>query len=267
MNRFHTYYDLFGISPSATPREVRAAYIRLMKRHHPDLRGPAEVSNSDMVATANRYYAILKDPSKRAAYDFTIARAAAGPPTGAGRKIAAPRRARASGLPVLLIAAIAFVAGAAPIAGGDRGRAADAHGVTTAATDGALAGEVPMPTSEQIAQIVRHAISTRADRAVWISQQCYAKARAARSQSAAQICIVFDEAALYSASAWQDNLAGSTYFNPGIVQVRQSGALAPFADVDAERLDQLRTKAFLQLLKETRVEDETAISAPLPTIR
>jgi hypothetical protein len=261
MSRFQTYYDLFEIAPNSTPGEIRAAYIRLMKRHHPDLRRPDEAS-SDVVATANRYYAILKDPSKRAAYDFTISR-----PTGQLRIAAGPKTRPSrtvSPWVIGMIAAVAILAGAAvPIIRGD-GRTAEVYALKG---DGDARGEqreVTMPTPDEVAQIVRRAISTPTARAAWISRQCYGKARAARSQAAAQVCVMFDEAALYSGSIWQDNLAGSTYFNPGLVRARQSGALAPFPGVDDAKLEQLRSRAFMQVLSEARVDNGADPSAPSP---
>ena len=266
MNRFQTYYDLFEIPPSSTPQEIRAAYIRLMKRYHPDLRGPEEANSSDVVAVANRYYAVLKDPSKRAAYDFTISRPATGPRIG-GPTAKAPRR-QVSPLVLGLSAAVAIVSGAAvPIIQGYRRTGAEAYALKAEASNRAARGEVPMPSPEEVAQIVRRALSAPAVRATWISRQCYDKARAARSQSAAQVCVIYDEAALYSASAWQDNLSGSTYFNPDLVQVRQSGALAPFPGDNRARLEQLRSRAFLQVLREVRVENAAAIPAPLPAVQ
>lgn len=64
-------YDILGVAPDVPPDELRSAYIRLMKDHHPDRAGTASARAGDI----NRAFAILRDPVERAAHDHELARA------------------------------------------------------------------------------------------------------------------------------------------------------------------------------------------------
>lgn len=59
-------YKILGIKKTATPEEIRAAYIAAAKEHHPDAGGGED--DFKRVQTA---FDILKDPHKRARYDET----------------------------------------------------------------------------------------------------------------------------------------------------------------------------------------------------
>lgn len=67
------HYDELGVAPSASPAEIRAAYVALARRHHPDRMGTsAEVVRSEAaarMARVNAAWTVLSDPAKRAAYD------------------------------------------------------------------------------------------------------------------------------------------------------------------------------------------------------
>ena len=73
MTRQSSYYDLFGVSRSATANEIRAAYVALMKKYHPDAAGAGDAVADQRVALLNRCYSVLKDPLKRAEYDAKLA--------------------------------------------------------------------------------------------------------------------------------------------------------------------------------------------------
>src|SRR5207253_2233393 len=63
------YYQVLGISRDASATEIRAAFVRLSKRHHPDLAGhmPARL------AEVRQAYRCLADAQTRAAHDRAIA--------------------------------------------------------------------------------------------------------------------------------------------------------------------------------------------------
>jgi len=58
------YYDVLGISRSATESEIRKAYKAKSMKHHPDRGGDEEEFKK-----VNEAYSTLKDPQKRAQYD------------------------------------------------------------------------------------------------------------------------------------------------------------------------------------------------------
>lgn len=64
-----THYQRLGLSPLASPDEVRQAFRRLSKQLHPDtaLLPPAEAHRA--FRDLQEAYAILSDPDRRRAYD------------------------------------------------------------------------------------------------------------------------------------------------------------------------------------------------------
>ena len=59
------YYTILGVTPDASTEEIRAAYRRRAKEHHPDRRG----GNSEAFLELREAYSVLSDPEQRAAYD------------------------------------------------------------------------------------------------------------------------------------------------------------------------------------------------------
>ena len=69
------YYDLLGVPPDATPEQIRAAYRTLVQLFHPDrlshLKPEARAFAEERLKTLNQAYAVLGDPARRSAYDYT----------------------------------------------------------------------------------------------------------------------------------------------------------------------------------------------------
>jgi curved DNA-binding protein CbpA len=61
-------YAALGVDEDADAGEIRAAYLRLMREHHPDLR-PDDPGSEDASRRFNAAYEILGDDAKRAAHD------------------------------------------------------------------------------------------------------------------------------------------------------------------------------------------------------
>src|SRR3989344_2917055 len=59
------YYNLLGISKSASAEEIKAAFRKLAHQHHPDKPG----GNAEKFKEINAAYQVLGDPEKRAKYD------------------------------------------------------------------------------------------------------------------------------------------------------------------------------------------------------
>jgi molecular chaperone DnaJ len=62
------YYKVLGVSPEASHEEVRRAYRRLAKEHHPDRHGGSRAAEERFKAITEAYR-VLGDPEKRKQYD------------------------------------------------------------------------------------------------------------------------------------------------------------------------------------------------------
>lgn len=67
------HYEELGVPPTATTAEIRAAYVALARRHHPDrMNGspaPEQARAAARMAAINAAWTVLSDPGRRAAYD------------------------------------------------------------------------------------------------------------------------------------------------------------------------------------------------------
>jgi molecular chaperone DnaJ len=61
-------YDILGVSKSATDAEIKAAYRKLVLKHHPD-KNSGDKAAEEKFKEINNAFDILKDPQKKAAYD------------------------------------------------------------------------------------------------------------------------------------------------------------------------------------------------------
>ena len=62
------YYEVLGVSRTATDQELKAAYRKLALQHHPD-RNPGNAESEERFKACSEAYQVLSDPQKRAAYD------------------------------------------------------------------------------------------------------------------------------------------------------------------------------------------------------
>jgi curved DNA-binding protein CbpA len=64
-----THYERLGVAPSASSSEIRAAYRKLARRTHPDVKGPGVDAS---MAAVNEAWRVLGDPERRAEYDALL---------------------------------------------------------------------------------------------------------------------------------------------------------------------------------------------------
>ena len=72
-----TWYEVLGVQPDATTREIRRAYVLRARRSHPDFHAGADAStratSEARMRDLNEAWAVLGDPARRTAYDATLA--------------------------------------------------------------------------------------------------------------------------------------------------------------------------------------------------
>lgn len=72
-----THYEVLGVAPDATAREIRKRWLVLIRRYHPDRFGGAAQGRGWLDAQARRLiaaYHTVKDPGRRRTYDAGLSR-------------------------------------------------------------------------------------------------------------------------------------------------------------------------------------------------
>jgi curved DNA-binding protein len=66
--KFKDYYDVLGVPRTATDKEIKAAYRKLARQHHPDA-NKGNKASEERFKEIGEAYEVLKDPNKRKRYD------------------------------------------------------------------------------------------------------------------------------------------------------------------------------------------------------
>ena len=88
--KFRDYYEVLGVPRTATAEEIKRAYRKLARKHHPDLKPAAERAvAAERFKEINEANEVLSDPDKRVKYDALGQNWKSGmdftPPPGSGR--------------------------------------------------------------------------------------------------------------------------------------------------------------------------------------
>src|SRR5262252_8501281 len=65
---FKDYYSTLGVSKTASDKEIKQAFRKLARKHHPDV-NPGDKSAESKFKSINEAYEVLGDPAKRKKYD------------------------------------------------------------------------------------------------------------------------------------------------------------------------------------------------------
>ncbi len=63
------YYTILGVAREASKDEIKRAYRRLAKKHHPDLNKDNQKEAEEKFKEVSEAYEVLSDPQKRVNYD------------------------------------------------------------------------------------------------------------------------------------------------------------------------------------------------------
>src|SRR4051812_22214429 len=66
--QFRDYYETLGVSKTATDDEIKSAFRKLARKHHPDV-AKDKKSAEEKFKQINEAYEVLSDPEKRKKYD------------------------------------------------------------------------------------------------------------------------------------------------------------------------------------------------------
>src|SRR6266536_2763008 len=65
---FKDYYSTLGVAKTATEKEIKQAYRKLARKHHPDV-NPGDKEAETRFKSLTEAYEVLGDPAKRKKYD------------------------------------------------------------------------------------------------------------------------------------------------------------------------------------------------------
>src|SRR3954453_995987 len=67
-NTRRDYYAVLGVPRTATDKDIKTAYRKLARKHHPDV-NPGDKKSEDLFKEIGEAYSVLSDPEKRKKYD------------------------------------------------------------------------------------------------------------------------------------------------------------------------------------------------------
>ncbi len=274
-----THYQVLGVHSKADTAAIRAAYLKLIKRHHPD-RGSSGASHVQ-ITDINLAYSVLRDARKRADYDEELLRewlrSQPPPPRRPSQARPSLPRQRRNSLALrtaVLAVAVLLVAIPSDLFVNQRGAWSDAQMHASVLPPQPAKAPDPAPVTAPapppapvfdpgIENIIEVALAVPLDDALPTSLRCFEEIRGLRAASAADHCIAFDLAT----SFWQDGdfktAAQRTYFDRAAMRRRHHKVLAELEPIHArdrlQALDRLAISALVDSLKAYQTRQREAL--------
>jgi hypothetical protein len=241
-SRMLTHYEVLGVSPHASAGEIRAAYLALIKRHHPDLRSGREDAEQGLSRDINLAFSVLRDPQKRARYDaeLNLRRRGVAQAGHRGRRPApivraspyrypeAPAGRRSWAAPTLaFIGILAMTVALTYIVPTPESTPVEAEAVHPARSG---RRNPPQPDihdpyiADAVGDLTLISIGGRPEDALSYSRRCYDELRSFAHVSMLDWCIAFDLAA----AQWLSHGRGgavAAFFSPQAMESRQTEAM------------------------------------------
>jgi hypothetical protein len=250
------HYKVLGVSPDADLSQIRAAYVALLKRFHPDLSDASNAQeNGAQIHRIVGAYRTLKDPQARAAYDRSLRQIApsnwpfraapphAAPVRRAGRRLRLDRDTISCVL-MLIAAAVGLQLLVS--------RFLELRWSQSAPTTLAGTSSVRDAAAQaRLEAVVRNAGMMSGTEASNYSSRCFAAARRVRNSAAADPCVGFDMAFVY----WRETMGGpivaDPYFQPEAMSSRVKNAFGGLSPIGAaahvQSIREATRRAILQM--------------------
>ena len=268
------HYKVLGVSPDADLSQIRAAYVSLLKRHHPDraAANESEASSAEIQQIVGAYR-ILKDPAMRARYDatlrqlvlpnppFTRRRARVRPEPVLAWKFGRRRRRRFRLDDETIFYGVMFIAAAVGLQLLvsrliDTGRSHSSRAVMAAPQARTLAAHLPFEAA------VRNAGMMSGPQASNFSSRCFAAARWSQNPATADPCVGFDMAYVYWRETSGGPLVTDPYFQPDAMGSRARNAFRGLSPLGATaRVQSVRAATLTAIMRAPRARDEFALSS------
>jgi curved DNA-binding protein CbpA len=292
------HYRVLGISRRANLQQIRAAYVSLIKRFHPDSsEDKGRTQNGVHVQRIVAAYNTLKDPARRAAYDAELqqlahrvrpapsvtkpTRATPVPvhrPRPSPLAYVSPQRKRRKFQWKIDATALTYLLAALAAAIGIQllvwavGRVQHDRNEGTEAVRRVVRNLDAVPSPARLEPVARLAGTISGADADNYSGRCFAQASRSSNPTAADLCIAFDTAYLY----WRESLSGAfvtdPYFQPEAMKGRDAAAYRKLdGDAAMVRIASVRAATFEALLRVSSDPDKMSgsiqpdpLSEPLP---
>lgn len=262
------HYKILGVAPDADLSQIRAAYVRLLKRYHPDHATESEMAeNGAEIQRIVGAYRTLKDPRTRAAYDATTRRIMSAKPdpqpapARTGTVLRARRRFKVdtdtiSYAFMLFVGAVGLHLLVSRLV---QLRRPNSTGPALTSSVREAAGRI------QLEAAVRNAGMMSAPEARNYSSRCFAAARHTSNSVAADPCVSFDMAYVY----WRDTMGGplliDPYFQPDAISSRANAAFSALKSIGAAaRIQSIRAATLRTIMQTPSATDEFTLVSSGP---